>query len=60
MKIKKETIITQVGKFKLFGMLEGELIVGFSEDGKTIFVREVGEEGGEVSIKEAKKMDYEE
>lgn len=56
MKIKKETIITQVGKYKLFGMLEGDMIVGFSEDGKTIFVREVGEFGGQVEIEEAKKM----
>lgn len=57
--IKKEMIITQVGKYKLFGILEGELIVGFSDDGKEIYVREMGDEAGSIPFEDADKMGYE-
>jgi hypothetical protein len=56
MKIKKEEIITQVGKIKLFDMVGGELVIGFSEDGQEVYTQEVGEEGSAIPYKEALEM----
>ena len=56
MKIKKEEIITQVGEIKLFDLVAGELVVGFSEDGKQVYTREVGDEAGSIPYEEALEM----
>jgi hypothetical protein len=56
MKIKKEEIITQVGKIKLFDRVGGELVIGFSENGEEVYTLEVGEEGSASPYKEALEM----
>ena len=55
-KIIKKEIIWKVGDIELFDMVGGELVVGFSDDGKEVYVREVGEEGGSLSYEEALDM----
>lgn len=55
-KIIKKEIIWKVGDIELFDMVGGDLVVGFSDDGKKVYVREVGEEGGSLSYKEALDM----
>jgi hypothetical protein len=56
MKIKKEEIITQVGKIKLFDRVGEELVIGFSENGEEVYTQEVGEEGSAIPYKEALEM----
>jgi hypothetical protein len=56
MKIKKEEIITQVGKIKLFDRVGEELVIGFSENGEEVYTLEVGEEGSAIPYKEALEM----
>ena len=53
--IQKQTIV-QVGKLKLFDHIEGNMIIGFSNDGKKVFLQEVGGEGGECSYKDVEAM----
>jgi hypothetical protein len=56
MNIIKKEIIWKVGDIKLFDMVGGEMVVGFSEDGKMVYCREVGDEGGVMLYDEALKM----
>jgi len=56
MKIIKKEIIVKVGKVRLFDMVGGDLVVGFSDDGKEVYVRDVGEWGGAVPYNEALEM----
>jgi hypothetical protein len=37
-------------------MVGGELVVGFSDDGKQVYTREVGDEGSSIPYKEALEM----
>jgi hypothetical protein len=56
MNIIKKEVIWKVGDIKLFDMVGGEMVVGFSEDGSEVYYREVGDEGGVMTYDEALKM----
>jgi len=56
MNIIKKEVIWKVGNIKLFDMVGGDMVVGFSEDGKMVYYREVGDEGGVMLYDEALKM----
>lgn len=40
----------------MFDLVGGDLVVGFSDDGKEVYVRAVGEWGGSVPYDEALEM----
>ena len=55
-KIINLNMIVQVGDLKLFDIIGGEMIVGFSEDGEEVYMQECGEEGGVYNYKEILDM----
>lgn len=56
-KIIKKEIIVEVDGIKLHDEIFGDMVVGFSADGKNVYVREVGEVGGMLSIEAIKVLE---
>lgn len=50
MSIIKKDIIVEVNGIKLFDIVDGDMVVGFSDDGKKMYMREVGDEGWVIDI----------
>lgn len=56
-KIVKKEIIVEVDGIKLHDEIFGDMVVGFSPDGKNVYIKEVGEEGGVMSIEDIKVLE---
>lgn len=56
MSIIKKDIIVEVNGIKLFDEFGGDMVVGFSDDGKEVYLKEIGDEGLAMPIKEVVKL----